>query len=171
MAVVTYCVPGDLLVGDIPTVDGKKEQFIASATDEIDSYLAHLYVTPVVVAANATGRDRSTYLTLKNICAQLASGRLITSLATAGEDTEVHQYGLLLINNALDALNRLRSGVPELPGATKHEEQEGETTEADLRGRTFNGDEASEVDGFYGMTTPLGIVNRGLPPRYYGQPL
>ena len=170
MTAVTYCADSDLLVGDIPVLDGKKAQFIASATDEIDSYLAALYVTPVVIAASVTGRDRMTYLTLKNICAQLASGRLITSLATAGEDTEVHQYGLLLINNATDALLRLKTGVPELPGAVKHEELPGQTTEADLRGKTFNGDDASEVDGFYGLTTPSGMASRNLPPRYYGQP-
>lgn len=162
---MAYCEAVDLIYGDIPMSSDEVSRRIAAASDEVDSYLAAWYVTPISPPANDP-RARQTILTLKRITAQLASGRIITSMATGGEDTDVHAYGLMLLNEAHASLAQLATGTPDLPGAMKHQEDSSTVIpESELRGRVFNGDVQSEVDAFYGATTPGGLMR---PAPYFG---
>lgn len=163
---MAYCAEADLIAGNIPAADGVKKTYVDAASEEMDSYLSAQYVTPISVNV-ADPRQKQTSLTLKRINAHLASGRLITSMGTGGEDTEVHAYGLMLITESLNALKALASGAPDLYGATKHnQDDEGAVPESDLRGKVFNGDLQSEVDAFYSSAMPNGFF----APRgsYYG---
>lgn len=160
---MAYCETSDLVLGGIPLpAPTTAATYVNAAADEIDSYLAALYVTPITVSmvpdsdppTSVEPRARQTILTLKRINSHLASGRLITSLASGGEDTDVHAYGLMLIREALAALNQLKTGTPDMYGATKIPV----TNESALRGQTFNVDPYSQVESFYGMTAPGGLM-------------
>lgn len=159
---MTYADSVDLLTGSIPVpayVD--KAQALKDASDEVDSYLASAYVTPIVLApAPAEGPDefRQTRLILKRITAQLASGRIITAAAAGGEDTDVHAYGRMLMNDALTALRKLATGEPALPGAVPVER----TEEQKNLPIVTNGDPYSLVDAFY--EKPGAIMVQGAWP-------
>lgn len=160
---MAYCDSSDLVLGGIPMpAETTATTYVNAAADEIDSYLAGLYVTPITVPmipdsvppAPVDPRHRQTTLTLKRINSHLASGRLITALASGGEDDQVHAYGLMLIREALAALNQLKTGIPDLQGVVKHEI----ANEASLRGAVYNVDPTSQVEDFYGMAAPGGIM-------------
>lgn len=158
---MAYCESSDLVTGGIPLpANTTTQDYIKNASDEIDSYLAALYVTPITVPMLPDGinpidsKHRQTILTLKRINAHLASGRLLTSLASGGEDDQVHAYGLMLLREALAAIKQLATGSPDLHGSTKQEE----SNEADMRGAVYNVDPYSQVESFYGMAAPGGLM-------------
>jgi len=159
VAVVTgaYCAVEDLVVGNVPlpsTVD--VATYIISAADEIDVKLGSVYATPII-PDELVSNSRIAILTLKNINAHLASGRLLTALTAGGEDTEVHAYGLMLIRNSLDALKALATGSPELYGAPKLDT----FSEGKRRGGVYNVDAFSAVEAFNTMTSPTGLMPYG----------
>lgn len=143
-----YCGTEDLLVGDIGGLDGLKPKFIQMATDEIDGMLGFVYVLPLGgLSAHAT-------LIIKNIARKLASGRLINSQATAGEDNQVHAYGQSLIDEAFRDLWAIRNGDTDL-GVPKIASMQ---TSGDAP-EIYQGDEFSGVDAFYAWM--------GSGPGYY----
>lgn len=157
---VAYATEADLMVGAIPTpayID--KAAYLNQASDEVDSYLAAVYATPINlpdVSPNQIDPERETRLVLKRVTSQLASARIILAAAAGGEDTEIHAYGKLLLNEALRTLRQLATGEPMLPGATVNPN----APEADGSGLPLvvNGDAFSEVDRFYGLTNQGGLM-------------
>ena len=153
MPSTAYCEVVDLLIGDIPTpayLD--KQKFVDDAGDEIDSWLGARYVTPIVLQESLPAQ-RPSFLMLKRINAHLASGRLLLSAATGGEDTDLHRYGWQLIQDALAALRSLVAGEPVLVGAQPADTSGMASSEGSIPLIT-NGDPYSQVDGFYEVLTP-----------------
>ncbi len=109
---VAYCVPSDLLIGDIPLAGkyGDGTSFVQLAADEIDSQIGHIYITPVVFDESTQeqiDKVRPSKLLLKKINILLASGRIILDQAAGGEDDNLHAYGQSMIKEAVDLLSRL----------------------------------------------------------------
>lgn len=112
---VTYCVTGDLLLGNVPT-PASAATYVQSTADEMDSIIGLQYVTPVVLDVNVQA-ERAGALLLKRINAWLASGRLLMALDAGGEDDQLHQYAKYLVDQALMALGQIADGTIILPGA------------------------------------------------------
>lgn len=123
-----YCEVEDLLIGDlILPATVKPERFIQSASDEIDAKLGWTYKTPLAPLTVPAGSGdlvpefkhlpRHERLLIVSICARLASGRLIMTLDTAGEQTTLHAYGFRLVKEALDELHTVSNGAVELIAA------------------------------------------------------
>lgn len=150
-----YCQPDDLLIGKIPLPRGTTaEAVIAAAANEMDSYLGRRYSIPVVVDAQVA-EERSDALFLANVNAQLASGRLITSAASGGENTDVHAYGRMLLSTAIKALKDIQDGKYDLLSATPLPSQANR-----LQGPIIiSKDKFSQVDAFYDSygTQPCGL--------------
>jgi hypothetical protein len=140
-----YCSTSDLLIGDIPTPDYVNVQkFVDDAADEIDSKIGFVYETRVDMTEGGH-TSRPARLLLKRINAFLASGRLLMSVDTGGEDTQVHAYALKLVNDATEALSLIANGQITLEGAEKI--ASGSTT--DHVPIIYNKDTESNVDAFY----------------------
>lgn len=161
-----YCELADLVLGNIPTPTDA-EKYIIAAAEEIDSRIGLRYATPVVVAD--TIEERPTELLLKKINTFLATGRLILALAAGGEDVQLHQYGLYLVNQSLTAIEAIVSGSVVLPGATPATEGSSIQTGPQI----FNVDDASSVEAFQevfgnpasaAILRPRAITPWGNPP-------
>jgi hypothetical protein len=141
---MAYSAVGDLLIGDIPLPPrfGDGTKFIDMATDEIDSQIGHIYVTPIEledIPANRPAR-----LLLKKINNFIASGRMILDMAMAGEDRELQAYGKSLLREGLDLLGKISSGKIELPAVLINP-----TPASDSGPVVLNEDPESLVEGFY----------------------
>lgn len=159
-----YCTAADLVVGNVPLPSGADvNKYIKDAAGEMDSILGSVYTTPVIPDPEVAN-SHVAVLTLRRINAHLASGRLLVAVTAGGEDDSVHAYGLMLINQSLEALHQLATGNPELYGAPKLDT----FTESKSRGMVYNVDEYSQVETFYGMATPGGIMP---PPSYPTYPV
>jgi hypothetical protein len=143
---VTYSSDIDFKIGDIPLpsyID--KAQLIQDAADEIDSYIGFVYKTPVNIEENG-GVSRPARLLLKRISSSLATGRLILALAASGEQTQLHAYGVSLVNDALAALQAIASREILLEGAEPASSSPSETHRGPL---IANVDPRSQVEAFY----------------------
>lgn len=135
---MSYCETADLIVGDIAGMDALKEQFISTASNEMDSMIGFVYELPLSgVSAHVT-------LLLKTICLKLASGRLLMAQAAGSEDTVVHAYGKSLVDEALRDLYAIRNMQIDL-GATKVASMQS----AGNAPMIHQGDDTSGVDTFY----------------------
>lgn len=115
---VAYSTTSDLLTGNIPVPAAfSPQKFVDDAADEIDSKIGFLYVTPVDVTQTSTV-TRPARLLLKRINNFLATGRLLLAAAAGQEDTQLHAYGLSLIQEANTALNQIASGQIPIEGGT-----------------------------------------------------
>lgn len=124
MARTGYCTTDDLRLGSIPLpayID--PAEAVADAADEMDSYLGLFYVIPIPAKDSVEQQaiDDPTkripdvvYLTLKRINANLASGRTLLEIASSAENDRLQAYGVSLVNDALEALGRLKEGQPIL---------------------------------------------------------
>lgn len=149
---MAYCVVGDLLTGDIPLpVVVSPQQYIASTAEEIDAALGHLYITPIVLDVTNPA-VRPSALTLKNVNAKLASGRIIMAADAGGQDTTLHAYGLSLVREALTTLTELRASADTLPGAVVIESAM--ATRVSRGPILINPDATSRVDDFYRFVDP-----------------
>jgi len=114
---MVYCETGDLLKGDIPLpiymADGLA--YVDTAADEMDTVLGQLYVTPIVLDPVLF---RPSVLWLKTCCKFIASGRLILDLDISEENSNLHAYGLSLLNQGIDMLKAIQSGAASITGAT-----------------------------------------------------
>ena len=159
---VPYCIAADLVVGNVPLpASADVNVYIKNAAEEIDAKLGSVYVTPII-PDEAIANSRVAVLTLKNINAHLASGRILTALTAGGEDNEVHAYGLMLIRGALDALRQLATGDPALYGAPKLTNY----SESKRRGGIYNIDEFSQVESFTQLAMPGGLLPQPVYPTY-----
>lgn len=156
---MAYCMVADLLLGNIPTpayID--KQKSVDAAAEEMDSYLAMQYVTPISQQIIDNPVNRRTMLVLKRINAHLATGRIITAAAAGAEDSEIHAYGKMMLDQALSALAQLATGTPSLDGATPVDNNK---DEANNRPSVVNGDPYSQVDAFYDIATPGSMMAPG----------
>lgn len=139
---VVYSEEDDLLIGDLPLGSAyPPKKFLDAASDEIDSYLGRMFDVPIDTDGNETVR-----LTLKRINNWLASGRLIMSVATAGQDSELHAYGWSLVKQAMDEINRIMNGDLDLPGLDMIDTS---SINAGTGPMVTNVDDKSRVDEFY----------------------
>lgn len=137
-----YSAEEDLLIGDLPLGSAYPPlKFLEAASDEIDSYLGRVYEVPIDTTVSETVR-----LTVKRINNWLASGRLIMSAATAGQDNELHAYGWSLVQQAMDEIRMIMDGSLTLPGLDMVDT----SNIADGSGPIVtNKESASQVDSFY----------------------
>lgn len=145
MPTVPYCEVGDLQIGSIPAPsapDKTLDKYIAEAADEIDSYIGMRYSTPVVV--DETPVTRPVKLLLKRLNAWLASGRFILAADSSGEDDQLHQFGLYLVEQSIAALNAIATGQIVLPGIDLVEETDNKETGP----ASHFQDVESQVEGF-----------------------
>lgn len=146
----TYCQNSDILTGDVTVVPDVVQLHVEQAAEEIDAAIGHLYVTPIV---NPTGHTASL---LKMINVKLATGRYFAAMSRGNEDSE-NFYAKTLIKEALDALERIRSGqiiLNGVPGVAP------EATDDSRAPTLINVDSQSGVAAFYGF------VQSPLSPAY-----
>lgn len=123
---MAYSEVGDLLLGDMvlgPTVN--KQQFVDSAADDMNGKLGVIYKLPLQTTESVSPDGDSwktdpgalpeyQQLLLKGCNNKMASGRLILTLDTAGEQTTLHAYGKSLIDEAMAELYCLANGDVDL---------------------------------------------------------
>lgn len=144
----TYCQVTELLVGDIPLPRGlKAQQYVDSATDEIDMSIGFLYQTPVDITEDSDV-IRPARLLLKQTCIKLATGRLILAMSTVAQRTELHAYGKRLVDEALAILAQIASGDIILTGALPLNPPE-EGADNFTGPQIHNVDGESNVEAFY----------------------
>jgi len=159
MAHPGYCGTGDLYISGVRMPQGMHmtpETAISMAAEEIDTKIGMLYQTPVSVEENDPTKRFDT-LTLKRINALLASGRLITSMATGGEQDRVHAYGEYLLRMALAHLDQIQSGVIKLTSAIPIEQADQNPLNKGPLLVTDN-QKGSLVDSFYQNFQPGGFT-------------
>lgn len=164
----TYCGVDELLVGDMPLPRGTRpQQYVDSATNEIDMHIGFLYATPINMEDNSPV-IRPARLLLKEVCRKLATGRLILAMSTVAQRTELHAYGKRLVDEALEIIKAITSGEVILTGATPLDTGDG--TDTQFTGpQIANVDVESNVEAFYDRisnpnyhyTYPLGGLSTG----------
>lgn len=141
-----YSALADLLTGQVPTpsyLDPAK--YVADASDEVDSFIGHIYVTPVDVTESGP-TSRPARLLLKRIANWLATGRLLMAAAAGNQKLEINAYAAELTRNATEALNAIASGEVPLIGAPRLTTDD----ETDFTGpQISNLDSESNVEAFY----------------------
>ena len=165
----TYCEVDELLVGDMPLPRGTRpQQYVDSATNEIDMHIGFLYTTPINMADDSPV-IRPARLLLKEVCRKLASGRLILAQSAVAQRTELHAYGKRLVDEALEIIRSITAGEILLVGATPLPTEDG--TDNQFTGpQIANIDAESNVEAFYDRianpnyhyTYPLGGLPTGM---------
>lgn len=159
MAHPGYCETGDLYISGVRMPQGMQmtpDTAIGLAAEEIDTMIGMLYQTPISVEENDPDK-RFDSLTLKRINALLASGRLITSMATGGEQNRVQAYGEYLLRMAFDHLKQIQTGVIKLTSATPIEQADNNSLNKGPILVTDN-QQVSLVDSFYENFQPGGFT-------------
>lgn len=141
-----YCEVGDLHFGNLRAEDVNRRHYIERASDEMDSHLSALYVTPLPSSTADSGQLRRTSLILNQICSELASGRAILGMAGSKQDSQVHAYGRWLVERALARIQEILSGdiILEGVGVTPIPQPGGRS------GPLVSSRFESQVDAFYG---------------------
>lgn len=142
-----YCDVNDMQLGNLRMEDTERRPFIEKASDEMDSHLSALYVTPLPYSTADSGQLRRTSLILNQICSELSSGRAILGAAGSKQDTQVHAYGRWLIERALARLKQITDGEIVLEGTgVTPVDQPGDKHGGPLVSNIFD----SQVEAFYG---------------------
>lgn len=106
-----YCHVNDLMIDHSMYADpSEKERYVKFAADAMDSKLGYIYTVPIVTS----GIPAHQATLLKTINAQLATGRLIMSRASAHQESSVHAYALYLIRQAEMDLMAIANGTVDL---------------------------------------------------------
>lgn len=157
-----YCAVEDMRTGDIAVPSyTTKAQYITNAAEEIDAAIGHLYVTPVVIDADPA--HRPSILFLKKINWLLASGRMISDIAAAGESDNLNAYAKRLLDEACEMLEMLTSGKYVMSGAAQIESGDAENWTGP---GIHNEDSVSMVEQFYTLRRPSPLYLPPLPPTY-----
>jgi hypothetical protein len=160
---MAYCETTDLLKGDIPLPSymAAGQGYIDTATDEMDTVLGQLYVTPIVLDPDDP-LLRPSVLWLKTCCKFIASGRLILDLDISEENDNLHAYGLSLLNQGLEMLKAIQSGAASITGAIPLDPAAGTHPTGPM---IYNVDTASLVQaGYEFLLDPLALP--GWPPMF-----
>jgi hypothetical protein len=152
----------DMRTGDIAVPSyTTRDQYISNAAEEIDAALGHLYVTPIVIDETPP-ENRPAILFLKKINWLLASGRMISDIAAAGEMDSLHAYAKRMLDEACEMTDQLISQKYVMVGAPLLSTG----AEALPTGpQIFNEDPVSLVQAFYEARSPLN--NPFAPPPLY----
>jgi hypothetical protein len=158
--------------GDIATPSyTTKDQYIKNAAEEIDAALGHVYVTPFVIDP-APPENRPAILFLKKINWLLASGRMVSDIAAAGEESSLNAYAARMLNEACEMIDLLKSQKYVMVGAELL--SSGDDVASVTGPMIFQEDPVSMVQQFYELSNPLTnpFVPRPLypPVRPYGYP-
>ena len=119
---MSYCTSADLdqYLGKIPVASGlNKDTFIDRAADEIHLRAAGIYKVPIEIKSSVdsvTSGVTTNILKLWN--AKLAAGYLILAASITQENTEVHDYGKMLVDTTIEELERMKKQELVLVGAT-----------------------------------------------------
>jgi hypothetical protein len=140
--VARYCTRENLLVGDIPFSPNEQDRYVNEAADEMDGDIGAEYNLPLPLDL----MPPHVRLKLKNCNAMLASGRLLLSRASHGQDTSIHAYGASLVKEAKAIIGAIKTGQFELAGASRRIAQTGGNAPT-----IINYDRTSAVDTFYGQ--------------------
>lgn len=154
-----YCADTDLMLSGTRMPQGMQvtpQVAISAAAEEIDAAIGMLYQTPITVEEDDPAKRFDT-LTLKRINALLATGRLITAMATGGEQNGVHAYGEYLLKFGWAQLKQIQDGTIKLTSATPIVQAD---SNALRRGPLLVEDnqKVSMVDSFYQNFQPGGIT-------------
>lgn len=104
-----YCTASDLLVKDVLLGPGDTlDEWVARASEEMDSYLGARYVIPIEPIASLGSPSAQDLRILKQINIKLASGRFYLAHSSNEEDDRLHAYGRYLVNEAINALIAIR---------------------------------------------------------------
>ncbi len=140
-----YCTQADLTLRNLNLPPGYDvSRRIEQASEEIDSMIGIVYVTPVSLSETGP-TPRHVSLTIKRICSALATGNIILELDVAGEESQLHAYGASLVSEARLMLRSIVDGSFVLEGV-EHRNQTETSGNAPL---FYNPDENSNVDSFY----------------------
>lgn len=142
-----YCAVDELMIGDARMDEPVKKHYIEKASDEIDSYLSSIYVTPLPYSTADSGQLRRTSLILNQVCTELASGRAILGAAGSKQDDQVHAYGRWLVDRAHKRLDKIMSGEVKLDGTGVVRVDQSSKTQGPLVSNMFE----SQVGLFYGQ--------------------
>jgi hypothetical protein len=134
-------------------------QYIQNAADEIDICMSKKFETPIVLDVNANPAQRPLQLLLKQINAQIATGRMLLAATLSKEDTVLNAYGYSLLQGGLKNLENLESGETLYPGMIPLPGQD----DTSARVLVGNQDSRSGVDAFY--------ASQGIPGQsFYPEP-
>lgn len=153
---MAYSEVTDLMFGGIPTSGQDLASWITKADEEIDAEIGMLYVTPISFPGSTEARPGK--LLIKKISSQLATGRAVMSMDAGSEDTNLHQYGLYLIREAMEALKCIKNGDVVLPGVQMISPDD--LTSAP---RVYNVDPSSAVEDFFGNFSGPGLNGSNVP--------
>lgn len=150
-----YCQPEDLMILGTKLPANAAEETIAAASDKMDAFIGAVYETPVLINESDPVK-RQDSLVLKAICSQLASGILLTSAASAGEQSRTHAYGEYLLRFAYSQLQKIQNGSIKLTSAKELPVDQEDLTK---RGpRIIQGQAYSLVDAYYENFEPEGFA-------------
>lgn len=154
-----YCTVDDLLIrSDLTLPSGiDAQKYVNDAADEIDSRIGLLYRTPVKIATEDLEKYRTTLLMLKSINAQLATGRIIMSISSPSENSELDAYGNYLVREANTRINQIANRNYILEGAAPNENTPEESTVS--RTMIYNLDPDSSIESFYDFVNPARTGN------------
>lgn len=141
-----YCSVDEMTLGDVRMDESIKRQYIEKASDEIDSHLAEIYVTPLPYSTADSGQLRRTSLVLNQVCIGLATGRAILGQAGSKQSDQVHAYGRWLVERALKSLQRIVDGEITLEGTGVLKVDKSNKVSGPLVSNMFE----SQVARFYG---------------------
>ena len=111
-----YATTADLLLGQLETrlpLEINANEYLQAAADHIDARLGFKYVTPFVTTGGGALPSHQVKL-LKGINAKRASGQMILAVTIATEDSNLHQYGLWLVQEADLELQAIQNGLVNL---------------------------------------------------------
>lgn len=162
-----YCRVEDLLIRtDLSLPSGiDAQKYINDAADEIDSKIGTLYATPVVIPTDKQIAFRTTILTLKHVNAQLATGRIIMSISSPTENSELDAYGNYLVREANAVINKIANRAIILEGAPPN--TNAPTEYAVSKTHIYNLDDTSSVEAFYDIVNPSrGVTHKQLRGKF-----
>lgn len=158
-----YCAVEDMRTGDIAVPSYTTvAQYISNAAEEIDAALGHLYVTPILIDP-APPANRPSILYLKKLNWLLASGRMISDVAAAGESDNLNAYAKRLLDEAAEMMEYLKNGKYVMVGAEQIESPDTENWTGPL---VQNEDSQSLVEQFYVLQRPSPFYLPPIPPQY-----
>lgn len=162
-----YCTVSDLLLRTDLTLPSAidAQKYINDAADEIDARIGLLYKTPVKIPTQDLEKYRTTILTLKTINVQLATGRIIMSISSPHENSELDAYGNYLVREANARLNQIANRTYILEGAPANENTPDEGSVS--RTMIYNLDADSSVEGFYNLVNSA--RSGRVPPKVTGK--
>lgn len=147
---MAYCKADDIskLLDDTVRQQGTSDASADSASNEIDSIIGFVYVTPIFNIAlpeSAQTVDRVVRLLLQKLASFIGAGRILMSMNQQGEDTSPNAYGLYLLQQAEDTLCMIKDGRLLLTGVPSVNPQ----LENGSRVVVSNIDPYSQVESFY----------------------